>query len=239
MSNDVFSRLVGFAIVAGALYALVKNLDTVQEETGGASVLFLPVSRLGGTIQDPIAGDPLANEDPSFIPSSGYISNLNDNGSPVTVSLGTALDTVYQTWGARHGVDWRLLKAIAIVESGENPNAKNPSDPSYGLMQVLCKNDGSLNGRCTNVLNVQDWDQATPEHLYSPNFNVHIAAQIIKWNIGAYGFKRGIAVYNRWASRNDPVDGPFGNQDYVNAVLANYYSLGGTQGIGSGGIAGV
>jgi len=38
--------------------------------------------------------------------------------------------------GRQYALDWRLLKAIARQESNFDPNAINPADPSYGLMQV-------------------------------------------------------------------------------------------------------
>ena len=36
----------------------------------------------------------------------------------------------------QYGVDRALVKAIAKKESNFNPRAKNPADPSYGLMQI-------------------------------------------------------------------------------------------------------
>lgn len=140
-------------------------------------------------------------------------------------------DAIYQKYGRLYGVDWRLLKAIAVVESSERSQAKNPADPSYGLMQVLCVTPGGASGaRCTNRFNIVGWDQATPDRLFDPGFNVKMATQILKWNLDTYGFLKGIAVYNRWASRNDPKNGPFGNQGYVDKVLAAYRSVGGTIG---------
>lgn len=137
-----------------------------------------------------------------------------------------ALDDLYQRYAAREGLDWRLLKAIAQVESGENPLAVNPGDPSYGLFQLLYRLDA--NGQ-PNRLNVLGWPPDSKTQLFDPEYNASVAAQIIRWNVETYGFKRGIAVYNRWASRLDPPDGPFGNQEYVDRVLARYRALGGTE----------
>ena len=77
--------------------------------------------------------------------------------------LSTTIDDIYAKWGNRYGVDPDLLKAIATVESGENPSAFNPSDPSYGLMQILCRT--GTDGFCANRFNIQSWDEATPERL--------------------------------------------------------------------------
>jgi len=135
-----------------------------------------------------------------------------------------SLVDIYKDWAQRTGLDWRLLMAIATVESGQDPNAKNLLDPSYGLMQVLCRANCHT-CPCTNKLNVIGWDLATPEKLFEPDFNVQIASQILQWNIENYGFNRGIAVYNRWASRLDPPDGPYGNQGYVDKVLREYGAI--------------
>lgn len=136
-----------------------------------------------------------------------------------------SLDQLYQKHATRHGLDWKLLKAIAQVESNENPLAKNQADPSYGLMQLLCQDDGM--GSCRNKLNVLDWPPENKEKLFDPDYSIHIAAQILSWNIGQYGLNKGIAVYNSWSAHSAPKDGPFPNQAYVDKVLSHYRALGG------------
>ena len=131
-----------------------------------------------------------------------------------------SIDDLLKKWGAVHGVEWQLLKAIAIKESRLNPNAVSTADnESIGLMQVLCRPDGQ--GGCSNNLNVDGWRIATRKKLFDPDFNIRIGAQILAWNIRSYRMPRAIAVYNRWAERRSPVAGPFENQSYVDAVLAN------------------
>lgn len=134
----------------------------------------------------------------------------------------TDLDALYIKHGQQKGVDAMLLKAIARVESNENPNAVNATDPSYGLMQVLCR-DGI--GGCTNKLDVLDWNDASKTRLMDPDFNLHIASQILAWNVRTYGFMKGIAVYNSWGAHEDPREGPFRNDAYVKKVLGQYDSL--------------
>lgn len=134
---------------------------------------------------------------------------------------------LYNECGKRFGVDPLLLRAIAKVESGESPTAQNPLDPSYGLMQILCKNDGP-NSTCKNKLYIPEWENATPNRLLNDvKYNLTIASQILKWNIDNYGFMRGIAVYNSWSSRLNPPSGPFDNQKYVDKVLSEFIALGG------------
>jgi len=131
-----------------------------------------------------------------------------------------SMDDLFRKWGAVYGVDWQLLKSIAVTESRLNPDAVNAADnESIGLMQVLCRPDGG--GGCSNGLNVDGWSEATRKKLFDPRFNIKIGAQILAWNIRTYGLPKAIAVYNRWAERTSPVAGPFQNQLYVDAVLAN------------------
>jgi hypothetical protein len=130
------------------------------------------------------------------------------------------IDDLFKKWGAVYGVEWRLLKAIAITESRLNPDAVNSRDKeSIGLMQVLCHPDGE--GGCSNRLNVDGWSGATRKKLFDPHFNIRIGTQILAWNIRTYGMPKAVAVYNRWAERTSPVAGPFENQSYVDAVLDN------------------
>lgn len=137
----------------------------------------------------------------------------------------STLDDIYKKHGARFGVDWRLLKAHAQVESSESAGAVNKADnESIGLMQVLCQPDGK--GGCKNKLNVEGWSQTTREKLLDPDWNVYIAAQILEWNLRTFGFPKGIAVYNAWDQRNAPTKGPFKNQAYVDKVLAKARALG-------------
>lgn len=134
------------------------------------------------------------------------------------------LDDLFQKWAEVYHIDWRLAKAHAIVESSLNPDAVNETDnESLGLMQILCKPDGT--GGCVNRLNVDGWTDATRERLLDPDFNIRIGTQIIASNIKAYGLPRAIAVYNRFAERHSPIDGPFENQKYVDRVSKVYEDL--------------
>ena len=144
-----------------------------------------------------------------------------DFGDTVEISL----DDLYKKYGDRFSLDPLLLKAIAQVESSENPKAKNPADPSYGLMQLLCVPNGA--GGCKNRLNVLGWPPENVEKLYDPDYSVYIGAQILSWNQGRYGFNKGIAVYNSWSAHTAPQEGPFPNQGYLDKVLSKYRALGG------------
>ena len=146
-----------------------------------------------------------------------------------TIATGSqgSLKEVYKEKGAKYDVDPLLLEAIAHVESSQNPKAYNPGDPSYGLMQILCKPDGS--GGCANTFYIDNWPPAQATDLYDPRINVDLGAQIIASNVKKYGLLKGIAVYNSWSARDDLPMGPFVNQDYVAKVAVKYAELGGMQ----------
>lgn len=135
------------------------------------------------------------------------------------------LNSLYKKWGEFYNVDPLLIQALARQESDENPNAINSRDPSMGVMQILCK---GYPGPCTNRFNIVGWPPNKSEDLLDPNFNISLGTQIIKWNLDTFGFLKGIAVYNNWSSRFDPVEGPFRNQSYVDSVLVHYRNLGDT-----------
>ena len=135
------------------------------------------------------------------------------------------LDDLYRQYGSAFGVDWRLVKAIAQRESGENPAAVNERDnESIGVMQVLCRPDGR--GGCSNRLNVDGWPDTTREKLLDADWNIYIGAQILAWNIATFGVAKGIAVYNAWDQHTAPTAGPFKNQAYVNDVISKARALG-------------
>ncbi len=132
-------------------------------------------------------------------------------------------DALFQRHAKAHGVDWRLLKAIAQVESSLNPRAEHPNGLSSGLMQVYCAPAGGA--VCRNRFDIDGWPPPTREQLYETEYNVHIAAQILAWNLRTYGLARGVAVYNSWSARLTRVGQPFPNQEYVDRVLQVYRAM--------------
>lgn len=137
------------------------------------------------------------------------------NKLPSGVSDVLNFDKLYKKYGLKYNVDWKLLKAIAQVESDENPLAKNPNEPSYGLMQIFYPQS----------LNVENWPPQNAAQLYNPDYNISIGAQILRWNIASFGRDKGIAVYNAWSARHAPDQGPFPNQAYVDKVKGKLAAL--------------
>jgi len=132
------------------------------------------------------------------------------------------LDALYRKYGERHGIDWRLLKAIAIQESSENVSAIGGMG-EVGLMQVLCIPDAS--GYCTAKFNVQDWGPPKAVELEDADYNLHIATQILRWNLDYAGgdMREALAIYN--GGLENPQYG------YAAQVLGRYAGLGGSQAI--------
>lgn len=193
-------KLVGIGALILAFFGLRGNL-------GKAKTALDKIVTPNIVVRNPSGNRSIAFNAENFVP-------------PNTISL----REIYEKWGQRYGVDPDLIQAIARIESNENPSAVNPLDPSTGLMQILCR-ASCQTCQCQNRFNVIGWETATPERLFDPDFNVSIGTQIIAWNLETYGFLKGIAVYNRWASRNDPPNGPFGNQSYVDKVTREFNNL--------------
>jgi len=108
-----------------------------------------------------------------------------------------------------------LLRAVAIVESGENTHAYNPNDPSYGLMQILFTG--------SNKLYIDGWPPNSFNDLYEPNYNVKIGSQILNWNIEKYGLFRGIVSFNNWSAREGLL--PMKSVKYFLKVYITYIRL--------------
>ena len=108
-----------------------------------------------------------------------------------------------------------LLRAVAIVESGEKADAYNPNDPSYGLMQILYTG--------SNKFYIDGWPPTSADDLYNPDYNVKLGAQILGWNIKTYGFMRGIMCFNNWSARVGNI--PAVSWDYFLKVLITYYRI--------------
>lgn len=171
------------------------------------------------------------------VPTHGG-GDLRTLGADLRTLYADDFDALFQKHGAAQGVDWRLLKAVAQVESHLNPRAVNRRDPSIGLMGVLCRPAGATSTTapgvvlppasmqsCGNRLDVAGWPPARREALFDPDFNVLIGAQVLAWNIERFGLRRGVACYNAWSICRDRQREPFSNQFYVDQVLARYHAL--------------
>ena len=105
-------------------------------------------------------------------------------------------------WGA----DRALVKAIARVESNFNPEAKNPADPSYGLMQItpILAQDYSL------VKDYKNPSWLEIEKIYDVENNLDVACWFLAhltrirpfdsavqmYNVGQTGYMKGVRNYS-------------------------------------------
>lgn len=49
----------------------------------------------------------------------------------------TEFDDLYKKYAEKYSLDWLLVKAQAVQESGQNPKAENPYSHAKGLMQFM------------------------------------------------------------------------------------------------------
>ncbi len=127
--------------------------------------------------------------------------------------------------GARYGVEPALIMAVMQVESGFNPAAVNPSDPSYGLMQMLPSTATLLAGRPVSGQELLD----------NPALAVDLGAQYLAMGFAKYGNTGdAIAAYNAGVARRN-AQGQYVNsrgdtkvQTYVDRVLDAYLDLSGS-----------
>lgn len=211
-----FLSIILGALGLGAVYLKSKNSDTIFGGSGNETLD-------GGNSNETLGGG--ANNDylgVEQIAGSDIVKGLNPN----PVSKVSTYDDIYKAKGRKYNVDWKLIKAHAIVESGENPNAVNPNDPSYGMMQVLCVHKAGTKV-CTNKFPaVSNWSGATIDNLKMADYNVDIATQIIRWNLGyaKNDYDRAISLYNDYNS-GKLGQGSIRNWDYVNKVKKAYSTI--------------
>ena len=104
-----------------------------------------------------------------------------------------------------------LIKGVIATESQWNPQAVNPSDPSYGLMQILQGSRGP-------------YPSVSVNDLLDPSTNITLGSTFLKNQISRFGMPGGVAAYNSGTPRTLP-GGQYVNQAYVDSVLSyqSYY----------------
>jgi soluble lytic murein transglycosylase-like protein len=123
---------------------------------------------------------------------------------------------VLQGWSVVNGVDVRLTAAIARTESSFRVDAKNPADPSYGLMGISPLIAKAYGG----------WHPASSqEAIKEPDTNVRAGTGFLKHLLSRYGnLEAAIQAYNLGETKYDRgVRSP----DYLNKVLTAYNRYGG------------
>lgn len=111
-----------------------------------------------------------------------FLFSENSEGKPVITSSND-FDNLFKKYAEKYNLDWRMLKAIAMIESslGRAPSVahglKNPTDienskssdgKSWGLMQVT-------------LPTARDFDSnATSERLNNPEYSINLASQYLR-----------------------------------------------------------
>lgn len=119
--------------------------------------------------------------------------------------------------GARYGIEPELLKAIAIVESGLNPNAVNVNRNGtidYGLMQI-----NSAHLRTLETFNI-----SVGQLLNDPCHNVMTGAWILAGNVRQFGYSwTAVGAYNAGTAKTKK--GNALRQKYIRKVAPHYLKL--------------
>lgn len=138
-----------------------------------------------------------------FIPTKLYGGPKEMVPIPIQVPGGReeSLDEMIRRVANRYGVDPALVKAIIRQESNFNPYAVNPSDPSYGLMQIM-----PILGQDFGI--VKEWQNPTESEIAmikDPETNIRcgtwflstllkdnpLDAAIQMYNVGRRGYNEG------------------------------------------------
>jgi len=114
-----------------------------------------------------------------------------------------------------YGIEPAIVKAIVKVESNFDPRARNPADPSYGLMQITpaLAYDYKL---------ITDYKNPTSyqiELIYDIHNNLDVGCWFLSRLLGKYSFDQAIQSYNvgergYYLGRRNP--------DYLKKVKAAY-----------------
>jgi len=131
---------------------------------------------------------------------------------PVAVDVQEKIKHYASEWG----LEAALVKAIAKVESNFNPRAKNPADPSYGLMQItpgLAYDYGLISDHVN-----PSWLEI--DIIYDVDNNLSIACWFLN-RLSKYSFQQMVMSYN--VGEGGYKDGRR-NWDYLNKVEKYYES---------------
>ena len=115
------------------------------------------------------------------------------------------LNETFQIAGARYGVDWKLAKAVAIVESELNPQAISHKG-AIGIMQI---HPGLAN-----------WYKISKKLLFNQYVNIHIGTSYLSLLTKRYGLKPGLQMYNLGETKYHNRKRSIG---YYNRVLKGYH----------------
>lgn len=122
----------------------------------------------------------------------------------------TLYDEIYKYYAELRKMDWHLLKAIAFVESSENPEAIGDDDKSFGLMQVQ------------SLIGSYYIGSGEKETLLQPSSNVNAGSAFLADLLIKYDLEDAIQAYNMGETKfKKGYRAPI----YLKNVLNHYYKI--------------
>ena len=115
------------------------------------------------------------------------------------------LNETFQIAGSRYGVDWKLAKAVAIVESELLPRAISHRG-AIGIMQIHPS--------------LAYWYRISKKLLFDPYINIHIGTSYLSLLTKRYGLRPGLQMYNLGETKYHNRKRNIG---YYNRVLKEYH----------------
>lgn len=116
----------------------------------------------------------------------------------------------------RYNVPVPLIKAIIKNESSWNPNARNPNDPSYGLMGIMpiVAQDYGI---------VEDWHNVTSAEIaaiYLPYNNIGCGSKLLGGLLKRHDMATAVEMYNVGERGYEELGRR--NSNYRNNVMSDY-----------------
>lgn len=123
----------------------------------------------------------------SLVPSGLASEELSDTAEVITKlqpklkgAKARSMAKAFESAGARYGIDWRILVAIAYHESSLRTGAFNAKTKDYGLMQI-------------NERNILIYHLSREKLLRDPAYSIEFACKLLKDNKKRYSAK-----YSYW-----------------------------------------
>jgi membrane-bound lytic murein transglycosylase MltF len=124
----------------------------------------------------------------SLIAIGGFLYLVGKDGAEM-ISF-NAFDSLFMKYARQYGLDWKMIKAISMNESGLGGGFKNGLVHSVfvGLRNPLdVEGSKSSDGKSWGLMQVtlttaRDYDPtATPQKLNDPEYSIKLACQLIAW----------------------------------------------------------
>lgn len=120
------------------------------------------------------------------------------------------LNVLYKKWATKRNIDWKLIKAHAIVETHEDPSAIGDNGHSIGLMQL-------------QHFHFDPYGY-TKEDMLDPDKNIRVGSGLIRYLLKKYKGDRDSSIQAYNVGEN-AFDKGVRNLIYLTRVLKAYVSI--------------